>query len=146
MSTDQKVTKDLVQTLEDGKEGFATAAERLADSERPEIATTFREFSEQRSTFAGELRGLAGAYGDDADESSSIAGAIHRGWISVKDALTGSDPTGVIKAAETGENHAVEEYEKALGEDISAGLKGVLERQLVDVRAARDTVRSFQDA
>lgn len=146
MSVDEKVTKDLVQTLEDGKDGFASAADKLADSDTPELATTFRGFSEQRSTFAAELRGLAQAYGDDADESGSIAGAVHRGWMGVKDALTGSDPKGVLKAAEQGEHHAVQEYEKALGEDISPGLKEVLERQVVDVRAAYQTVRASQDA
>ena len=119
MSTDEKVTKDIVQTLEDGKEGFASAADKLADSDSPEMAASFRGFSEQRATFASELRALADAYGDDAAESGSIAGAVHRGWMSLKDALTGSDPKGVVKAAEQGERHAVDEYEKALGEDIS---------------------------
>ena len=146
MSADEKVTKDVVQTLEDGKEGFASAAEKLADSDTPEVAATFRSLSQQRSEFASELRQLASAYGDDANESSSVAGAVHRGWMSIKDALTGSDPKGVIKAAEQGEHHAVQEYEKALGEDISAGLKVVLERQLVDVRSAYETVRSLQTA
>ena len=146
MSTDEKVTKDIVQTLEDGKEGFASAADKLADSDSPEMAASFRGFSEQRATFASELRALADAYGDDAAESGSIAGAVQCGWMSLKDALTGSDPKGVVKAAEQGERHAVDEYEKALGEDISAGLKAVLERQLVDVRAAHETVRSYQDA
>lgn len=144
MSTDEKVTKDIVQTLEDGKEGFASAADKLADSTDPELALTFREFSRQRSEFAAELRNLAGAYGDDANESSSVAGAVHRGWMALKDALTGSDPKGVLSAAEQGEHHAVSEYEKALNEDISDGLRQVLTRQLADVRAAYDTVRALQ--
>ena len=146
MSTDERVTKDLVQTLEDGKIGFESAAEKLADSNSPELAATFWQFSAQRGVFAGELREIAATYGDDADESSSVAGAVHRGWMAVKDALSGSDPGGVLDAAEQGEDHAVNEYRKALDADISTGLRTVLERQFVDVRAAHDTVRAQRDA
>ena len=142
MSTDEKITKDLVQTLEDGKNGFASAAEKVGDSDDPALASKFREFSHQREQFASELRGLAQAYGDEANESGSIAGAAHRAWIGLKDALTGSDPTAVLKAVEQGEEHAVSEYEKALQDDISAGLRTVVERQLGEIRQALATVRA----
>ena len=33
MSTDAKVTKDLMQTLEDGRKGFAEAADKLAEDD-----------------------------------------------------------------------------------------------------------------
>ena len=114
MSVDARVSKDLVETLRDGQEGFAKAAEKLADSDAPEIGATFRGYSEQRRQFADELEKLAQSYGDDVDESGSAVGALHRGWISVKDAVTGSSPEAVLKAAESGESHAVTEYKKAL--------------------------------
>jgi len=143
MSVDARVSKDLLQTLHDGQEGFAQAAKRLADSDAPELATTFQRYSQQRTQFATELEQLAQHYGDDVDETSSVAGAVHRGWISVKDALSGSSPAAVLKAAQTGEDHAVGEYEKALGADISAGLRDVVDRQYRDVVAARDDVRTL---
>ena len=146
MSVDARVSKDLVETLRDGQEGFAKAAEKLADSDAPEIGATFRGYSEQRRQFADELEKLGRSYGDDVDDSGSTAGALHRGWISVKDAVTGSSPEAVLKAAESGENHAVTEYEKALDADISTGLRDVVDRQYHDVVAARDAVRSLADA
>ncbi len=90
MSVDARVSKDLLETLRDGQEGFAKAAEKLADSDTPEIAATFQRFSEQRSTFADELEEKGRQYGDDVEESGSAGAALHRGWISIKDALTGS--------------------------------------------------------
>jgi len=143
MSVDARVSKDLVQTLHDGKDGFAHAAERLSDSDAPELASTFQRYSQQRAQFATELEALGQSYGDDVEESSSAASALHRGWISVKDALTGSSPASVLKAAETGEDHAVTEYEKALDADISTGLRDVVDRQYQDIVAARDQVRSL---
>jgi uncharacterized protein (TIGR02284 family) len=146
MSTDAAVTRDLIATIEDGKEGFAKGAEKLADSDRPELAATFRELSEQRAQFAIELQSMAQAYGDDIRESGSLAGVLHRGWMSLKDALAGTDPEGVLDVAEQGEDHAVSEYEKALAQDISGDLRTVVERQFTEVRAAHNRVRSLRSA
>jgi uncharacterized protein (TIGR02284 family) len=143
MSADARVSKDLVQTLHDGENGFAKAAERLADSDAPELVSTFQRYSQQRAQFATELEQLGQSYGDDVETSSSVAGTLHRGWISVKDTLTGSSPAAVLNAAETGEDHAVGEYEKALDAEISTGLRDVLDRQYREVKAARDDVRSL---
>ncbi len=146
MSTDEAVTKDLIETLEDGKKGFAESAEKVADSNRPDLASTFTELSAQRSRFAEELRTMAAQYGDKIDESGSVAAALHRGWMSIKDVLAGSDPDGVIDAAIQGEDHAVSEYEKALAEDISPRLRTLVERQFADVSAARNRVKGLQVA
>src|SRR3954463_10856274 len=104
MSTDSKVTKDLIQTCRDGEEGFAKAADKLAKDGRDDLATRFREFSDQRAGFAAELEKLAAQYGEDDSKSGSVAGAVHRGWLSVKDTISGSDPEGVLDAAEQGED------------------------------------------
>lgn len=145
MSNDAKVTKDLVQTCKDGEEGFAKAAAKLAESGRDDLAGQFREFSEQRGQFASELEGLAASYGDDADKSGSVAAAIHRGWMTVKDKISGSDVDGVLDVAEQGEDHATSEYAKALDQDISAGLRAVITRQQTAVNAAHDTVKRLRD-
>lgn len=146
MSTDARITKDLIQTLEDGKDGFAKGAHNLEGDDSAQIARTFRELSDQRSKFSDELQELAKDYGDHIEESGTVAAAIHRGWMSIKDVVTGSDPKGVLDVAEQGEDHAVKEYEKALEADISAGLRTVVERQLVEVRAAHDQVRDLRNA
>ena len=79
MSDDEKVAKDLVETLKDGERGFATSADKLDESDRPQWAATLRRFSEQRAGFRREIVALGAAYGDDVDESSSAAAAVHRG-------------------------------------------------------------------
>jgi uncharacterized protein (TIGR02284 family) len=139
-SIDEKVTTDLIETLEDGRKGFEHAAERLKDSDRHDLSTRFETFSRQRADFSAELEKLAAAYGDDIDEDASIAAAVHRGWISLKDAISGADVDGVMKAALTGEEHAVSEYGDALDQDISAGLRDVVVRQLAAIEAARDEI------
>ncbi len=146
MSTDAKVTKDLMQTLEDGRKGFADAADKLADTDRADLAPRFREFSEQRASMYAELDRLAAAYGDDLDEDGSAAAALHRGWMSLKDALTGSSADGVLDAAEQGEDHAVSDYRDALDKDLSLGLAEVVRRQLIDITATHDEVKRLANA
>lgn len=146
MSTDESVATDLIRTLENGKEGFEKAAGKLQDSDRPDVAAKFREFSQERAAMSDELKLIAGAYGDDIEQRPTVAGAIHRGWISVKDALSGDDAEAVIGAAETGEDHALEQYRDALEADISPEFRPVVERQLASVQAAHDYVRTLKSA
>lgn len=145
MSVDESVTKDLVEILEDGKDGFAKGADKVAE-DAPEVAAKFREFSAQRDRFATELRGLAKNYGDEVHESGSAAGTVHRGWMALKDALSGSDASGVLDAAEQGEDHAVRAYKKALDGELSDSLRAVVARQAAEVKAAHDVVKAMRDA
>ena len=121
MSNDAKVSKNIVEVLEDGKKGFDHAADKLAESNRADLAPMFREHG-------------------------SVKGTIHRGWMAVKDALSGSDPDGILDAAEQGEDHAVDSYKKALDEDISPELKDVLRRQMGTVQATHDQVKALRNA
>lgn len=146
MSTDAKTTKDLIGTLEDGRTGFTKAADKLDDTDRRDIAPRFRDFAEQRGALSAELENLAAQYGDDIDEDGSVAAAVHRGWMSLKDALSGSSAQGVLDAAEQGEDHAVKEFQKALDADISPELATVVRRQLVEITATHDEVKRLRDA
>lgn len=146
MSDDDKVAKELVETLKDGERGFASAAEKLQDSDRPEWATTLQRLSEQRATFAREIIELGHEYDEDVDTSGTVAASVHRGWVSLKDALTGDDAGSVLGAAITGEDHAVSEYEDALTHDLSDGFRDVVSRQQAAVVAARDEVKGLQVA
>lgn len=146
MSTDARITKQIMKTLQNGREGYAKGAEKLDASDASQLATTFRHFSEQRATFYDELAEMARDYGDDLEESGTVAGALHRGWMAVKDMMAGSDPEGVLDAAEQGEDHAVNEYDDALQADLSTELRTVLARQRMGVKAAHDEVRGLRDA
>jgi uncharacterized protein (TIGR02284 family) len=146
VSDDKQVAKELVETLKDGERGFASAAEKLRDSDRAEWAATLQRLSEQRAGFHREIVALGHEYGDDVDESGTLTAALHRGWISLKDALSGDDAGRVLAAAATGEDHAVSEYEKALQQDLSRGFREVVSRQHAAVVTARDEVKALRQA
>lgn len=146
MSNDAAVSKDLIQTLQDGTRGFALGAEKLEKDGEAELASRFKALGATRAQLASDLQDIAASYGDQIDASGTVTAAVHRGWLAVKDAIAGSDARGVLDAAEQGEDHAVSEFEKALESDISPEFTVVLQRQLVVVRSAHDEVRSLRDA
>jgi uncharacterized protein (TIGR02284 family) len=141
------VIEALLETVDNGKRGFAKAAEKLDEDGNPTLAAEMRELSQQRLRMSNELKAIATAEGAriEDDNEGTVPGAIHRGYMELTDALTGDDPHAVLAAAEQGEDHAVSDFEKALGEDMPASVRSVIERQYGEVRTAHDRVRALRD-
>ena len=100
----------LIETNKDGQEGFKAAAEGV---KTPTLKSAFYEYSQQRSQFAGELQAAVRELGGDPENSGSITGAIHRGWINIKSAVTGQDDRAILNEAERGEDSAKTAYKDA---------------------------------
>jgi uncharacterized protein (TIGR02284 family) len=135
----------LIETLKDGQEGFRQAAEAVKDST---LKTLFSEYSLQRGKFAGELQNeVIRSLGDSKpEETSSVAGALHRTWINLKSALTSGDDHAILAECERGEDSAVAEYRKAIEDkDLSSPLRDIVSRQYTDVKAAHDRVKALRD-
>lgn len=143
MSVDESVAKDLIETLEDGHNGYLRGAEKLNDAQQQQAGSLFAQLGEERRVLAEELRGMAAAYGDEITESGSLAAAAHRGWMSIKDALTSDDSDAVLKVALTGDEHAIKVFEEALTKDVSSGLRVVASRQLEQIRSGRSRVEAL---
>ena len=134
----------LIETCKDGQEGFRTAAENVDDAG---IKQLFNEYALQRSKFAGELQAAAQTLGEhDPEDTSSVAGALHRGWINLKAAVAGNDRYAILAECERGEDSAVAEYKKALELVVPGNIQEIIQRQYVDVQAAHDRVKALRDA
>jgi len=134
---------NLIETCKDGQEGFKQAAEGVT---RSDVKSTFYELGQQRAKFAGELQALVRELGGDPETTSSTTGALHRGWINIKSAITGQDAAAILNEAERGEDIAVNAYKKALEENLPANVQTVVQRQSTDVKAGHDKVRDLRDA
>lgn len=133
----------LIETCKDGQDGFTQAAEGV---ERSDLKSLFYEFSQQRSQFAGELQELVRGLGGDPEKSGSVAGALHRGWINIKSAVTGKDEGAILNECERGEDSAKAAYKNALEEALPANVISVIQQQYTSIQAAHDRVKALRDA
>lgn len=134
---------NLIETCKDGQQGFADAAEGVENSE---LKSVFYEAGQQRSRFAGELQSLVRELGGDPENSGSISGAIHRGWINIKSAVTGKDEKAILNEAERGEDVAVNAYKEALNQNLPANVQSVIQNQYSQVQATHDKVKALRDS
>lgn len=143
MEKENSVLNNLIETLKDGQEGFKQAADSVSD---PKLKSLFREYSQQRSRFATALQSQARRHGEtDPEASSSASGALHRGWINLKSAITGGDEHAILAECERGEDSAVEEYKKALDDGLSPSAQELVSHQFAEIKAAHDRIRSLRN-
>ena len=145
MSNDDvtSTVNDLIETCRDGQEGFREAAEGVKDSE---LKTLFYEYSQQRAQFGAVLMELVRELGGDPTHSGSAAGAIHRGWMDLKAAITGGSEESILNEAERGEDSAKDAYKDALEKNLPANIADVVRQQATAVQAAHNRVRELRNA
>ncbi|NNF00627.1 MAG: PA2169 family four-helix-bundle protein [Pyrinomonadaceae bacterium] len=133
---------NLIETCKDGQEGFRQASEGVEDSD---LKSIFSEYSLQRAQMAGELQQIVSGLGGEPEDSSSLAGSIHRGWINIKSAVTGNDREAILNEAERGEDVAVSNYKDSLEMNFPDNIMETVRQQYTKVQAAHDRVKSLRD-
>lgn len=138
-----KILNHLIETCKDGARGFSEAAKDAKDSE---LRSLFNQYSQQRQSFVQELSRRVREQGGDPDKSGSISGAMHRGWIDLKAAISSNEPHAVLAECERGEDVAVDAYRDALEKVTEPGLRQLISSQYSAVQAAHDAVRNLRDS
>ena len=131
----------LIETCKNGEEGFRTAAEGVSDQG---TRTAFAKFSRDRWQMARDLQDEVQGLGGKPETAGSVGGAVHRGWMNLKSAVTGNDDQKIIAEAERGEDVAKAAYQSALEQDLPSQVRALVERQAVEVRAVHDRVRAME--
>lgn len=134
---------NLIQTCRDGQEGFQAAAAGVRSEALREV---FYEYSRQRASFAGELQDEVRRMGGEPAEAGSVTGSLHRGWMGLRTALTGEDEQAVLAECERGEDSALAAYRAALGVDMPASVRSLVERQFAEVKEAHQRIAGLEGA
>lgn len=133
----------LIETCKDGEAGFRNAADNVRSRDLKQMFTTI---AAERAQFAAELRREVERLGGEPEREGSVAGALHRGWMNLKAAVSGRDDASIVAAAESGEDTAKAAYEAALRKPLPESVRAVVERQFSRVRDAHDRVRDLKRA
>lgn len=134
------VLNDLIETCEDGIEGFKTASESVKN---PAAKALFVSRLPNIQRGMAELKAEVRRLGGDPDKSGTIAGAMHRGWINLKAAVTGKNEEAIVAECERGEEHAAHVYEDALQKDLPMDTRAIVERQYRGVVENLERVRAL---
>jgi len=134
------VLDGLIETCEDGVKGFRDAAEAIGNARAKEVFHTRIEYIERAES---DLKAAVRRLGGDPDAGGSISGAVHRGWMNLKSAITGKDDEAIVAECERGENAAVERYEKALDNELPTDIRLLVEKQYRGTLQNRDRIREL---
>ncbi|MEO7103957.1 MAG: PA2169 family four-helix-bundle protein [Gemmatimonadaceae bacterium] len=137
------VLNDLIETCNDGVKGFRTAAESVTGPRAKTVfATRATEIEKASHELAADVRKLGG----EPEDSGSAAGAVHRGWLDLKAAVTGGDDDGILAECARGEDHAIKTYDNALKKDLPAQTRTMIQNQRNGAIANLDIVRQMKKA
>jgi uncharacterized protein (TIGR02284 family) len=135
----------LIETCKDGEYGFRTSADR---AESAALKQTLRARADGCQRSAAELHGLVIRHGGTPETSGTAAASVHRGWVSLKMALTGNKDLAVLEECEHAEEAAVAQYRDCLYKDPAPEVRAVIERQFegavrnhIEIRTMRDVAR-----
>ena len=140
------VLNELLDAVEDAHAGYQVAAQGLKDMR---MKRALGQIALERKGFGEELRTEIVRRGTAPRQRGTVAGALHRGWIQLKE-LGGASPATILEECGRGEAAAVRLYKEALARDLPSDVRKIVAIQLDRVSAAREKVlelrRSTADA
>jgi uncharacterized protein (TIGR02284 family) len=137
------VLNDLIESARDGEYGFTSCADH-ADS--AQLKSVFRRHAQECAAAAVELEHEIRRLGGEPASGGTVAGALHRGWVSVKSALSTQDDKAVLQECERGEDAAVARYRKALKATLPSDIRALVERQAQGAQRNHDEIRGLRDS
>jgi uncharacterized protein (TIGR02284 family) len=136
------ILQDLAECSKDGEYGFRACAEQ---AKRQDLKSLFLQRADDCRGAAQELNEQIRMLGGNTADHGTAAGAVHRGWVSVKATLSTYDDKAVLEECERGEDNAKARYAKALKKPLPAGVKLIVERQMQGVLRNHDQIKMLRD-
>ena len=134
------VLNHLIEMCKDEELTLRYAADHVKD---PSVKTLFAELASQRAQFAADLSPHAARLGGGQAADGTTRGALHRGWMALKAALSRSGDRAMIAEAEHSEHLALAAYESALDDMLPPTARDMVEQQRSEIRLAHDRVQAF---
>src|SRR5258706_8421857 len=119
------VLNHLIEMCRDEELALQYAADHVKN---PSVKALFVELASERARFAADLLPHAQRLGGADAADHTARGALHRSWMALKAALSGSDDRAIISEAEHSEDLALAAYEDALHDMLPPTARDVVER------------------
>ena len=136
---------DLLQITNDRIEGFNKVEDKVWEK-YPNLKSDYTNMVDQSQKMRLELKSLISERNGDADDSTTVAGGLHRTWIDVKNAFSSDNAESTLENVTFGENAAIEAYEKALDSgDLCSESSRVVQDQLHSLKASYEKFKNLEN-
>ena len=130
---DISVLNSLIETTIDSVDGYRHSANEATNSR---FSESFRDWAQDREQVVSKLRDRVRELGGTPEHDGGILAAMHRQFLSLRDAVTGSDDQAVIAEVDRGETYLDTKWQAALDDSkLSAETQEL-------IRSCYDSVRS----
>ena len=133
---DVTVLNSLIETTIDSVDGYRHSAGEATNAEFAEI---FRSRAQEREEVVGLLRRRVTELGGQPEEEGGLLAKAHRQFLSLRDAVTGSDDKSVVAEVDRGESYLNGKWETALADtEVSPETQTLLRQCYQSVRSGHD--------
>ncbi|MGQ5522737.1 ferritin-like domain-containing protein [Chitinimonas sp. PSY-7] len=133
---------NLIEASNDGVYGFDQCAQYASASE---LKNMFRMRAAECQQAVRELTDLVVAHGGKPDSGGTVSGAMHRGWVSIRSAVSANEDLAILEECEKGEDVAKAQYRKALNEPLPEAVRLVVDRQNRGVVRNHDEIKALRN-
>ena len=143
-TADTTTLNTLIGTLIDSIQGYQKAA---ADTSNARFAEMFNARAQERQQVLTRLQGAVARMGGNPEDDGTTAGAMHRGWMNLKEAVLGQDDETIVKTVEEGEDYLKNKFAAALDHvDLPAEARMAVEEAWTSVKAGHDEMSALKHA
>jgi uncharacterized protein (TIGR02284 family) len=133
---DITVLNSLIETTIDSVDGYRRSS---AEATNSRFASSFRDRAAEREQVVAKLRDRVRELGGTPEHDGSLLAAAHRQFLSLRDAVTGSDDNAVIAEVDRGESYLNGKWEIALKDDeLSPETKALVRELYESVRSGHE--------
>lgn len=141
-NTETTTLNTLIATLLDSVDGYTKSAQ---DVRNPDFAQRFNARARERQSVVAELQACVARLGGNPEDDGTISGAAHRGFINLKEAVTGTDDTAILNEVERGEDYLKEKFEAALRmDDLAPEARQSIQRAWDSVKGGHDEMAALK--
>ncbi len=141
---DTAALNTLIGTLIDSVNGYQKAA---ADTDNSRYAEMFNARAQERQQAVTKLQACVARLGGNPEDDGTTAGAIHRGWINLKEAVVGNDDEAIVNSVESGEDYLKGKFETVMNnKDLPPEARSAVEEAWQSVKAGHDQMSQLKHA
>lgn len=143
-ATDTTALNTLIGTLIDSIDGYQKAA---ADTQNSRYAEMFNARARERQEVLTKLQAVVARLGGNPEDDGTTAGAVHRGWINLKEAVVGQDDEAIVNSVESGEDYLKDKFQTVMNnKDLPPEARTAVEQAWQSVKAGHDEMSQLKHA